>query len=441
MRSIVLLLLATLSPAFAGDFKAGAVKVDITPPPGQQLEGFFDRTAPAKGTLDPLFARILVLETAKERLAIVTLDLCRSFGPASLAQLREMTSKSSGIVHLLVSATHTHSGPVVLDEYDRTPEWESEALRRIAGGIEKAHRGAVDARLGAGYGQADAGYNRRLVRKDGTVEMIWENPERKPMGPVDRTVGILRIDAANGRPIAVVVNHALHPVVFGVANLEYSADFPAVVTRTVESALGEPAVCLYLQGACGNINPYYADVARENDPPAKREWVGGTIGKEAARVAKEIRTADLKEPGIRVAEDTLTFRQRWDPERFRAETIKAFGPQAFETFFPKIESEYRLAVSTIMIGPRIAIMSMPGEPFVEFQMQWKERCPLPDAFFAGYANGYYGYFPTIQAASEGGYGASDSVTWIEPGAGERMLDRALIRLYEMLGRFRDTPGR
>ena len=98
-----------------------------------------------------------------------------------------------------------------------------------------------------------------------------------------------------------------------------------------------------------------------------------------------------------------------------------------------------MSVTTLLINKRIAFMTMPGEPFVDFQVNWRGRCPAPDAFFLGYANGYYGYFPTIHAASEGGYGTASATTWVEVGAGERMVDHAIVRTYEMLGRLSDMP--
>ena len=76
---------------------------------------------------------------------------------------------------------------------------------------------------------------------------------------------------------------------------------------------------------------------------------------------------------------------------------------------------------------------------MDFQLDWRNRCPVPDAFFLGYTNGYFDYLPTIQAASEGGYGAGDSNTYLEVGAGERMVNHALSRVYEMVGRLVDTP--
>jgi hypothetical protein len=249
--------------------------------------------------------------------------------------------------------------------------------------------------------------------------MIWENPERKPTpGPVDPRVAVLRIDDKLGHPIAIVVNHALHPVVFGVNGLVYSADFVGPLTKTVESSFGGSTVCLFVQGADGDINPYDADVPPDQDPVGKRDRVGGILAKETVRVAKEIRTIAPPVPRIQVMEDTLTFHGRW------AASAKI---------------DYLLPISAILINRQIALISMPGEPFVEFQTRWRERCPVADCIFAGYANGYFAYFPTIRAAAEGGYGSADSETWVEPGAGERMLDLATIRIYELLGQLRPVP--
>ena len=74
--------------AKSAPLKAGVAKVDITPPTGVLMWGYFDRLTPSKATLDPLYARVLVLEAGETRLALVALDLGRTFGPASLAHPR-----------------------------------------------------------------------------------------------------------------------------------------------------------------------------------------------------------------------------------------------------------------------------------------------------------------------------------------------------------------
>jgi len=425
--------------------KAGVAKVDITPPTGVLMWGYFDRLTPSKATLDPLYARVLVLEVGETRLALVALDLGRAFGPASLARLREAARKSSGISYLVVVASHTHAGPVIQDEYPagQVPAWETADLEKIEAAIDEARAHAVEARLGADRGVAYIGYNRRRVNPDGTVTMFWSNPTKVPTSPIDPTVSVLRVDTADGKPLAVLVNYACHPVVFGADNLEYSADFPGVMTATVESQLeqagGTKPLCFFLQGAPGDINPYYATISRQQDTVKWRDWTGQRLGEEAARVAKSIRTEPVADPSLQFVEDTLNFRLRWNLDKFRQALLAAYGPEIFKNYAPLIKPEIAMPVTTLLIDHRIAFMTMPGEPFVDFQINWRDRCPAPDAFFLGYANGYYGYFPTIRAASEGGYGTASATTWVEVGAGERMVDRAIVRTYEMLGRLNDMP--
>src|SRR2546427_4095522 len=89
----VLLMLTEQSAAGAATLRGAAAKVEITPPPGIEMWGYSDRKGPATGTLDPLYARVLVLGEAKNVLALVTLDLGRPFGPASLARLQDVTPK------------------------------------------------------------------------------------------------------------------------------------------------------------------------------------------------------------------------------------------------------------------------------------------------------------------------------------------------------------
>jgi neutral/alkaline ceramidase-like enzyme len=450
MKAAALSLMVGFSAAgaSAAGLRAGAAKVDITPPTGLPMWGYFDRKTPSQGTLDPLYARVLVLEAGDPdqsgqvvRLALVALDLGRTFGPPEIAQLRERAKSASGISYVLVAASHTHAGPVILDEYEpgKTPAWESADLEKIANAIKEAATHLVSARLGSGYGETTIGYNRRRVNPDGTVTMFWRNPTRVPTAPVDSVVSVLRVDTEDGTPLAILVNYACHPVIFGADNLQYSADYPGVMTQTVEKEFDGKPLCIFLQGAPGDINVYDATTPLEQDAVRFRDSTGIQLGREAARVAKTVRTEDSADSSIQFVEDTMTFHLRWDHEKLRGALLAAFGPDFLKNYAPHILQEYPLPVATLLINKHIALMTMPGEPFVEFQMNWRDRSPASDAFFLGYANGYYGYFPTIQAATEGGYGAASSTTWIEVGAGEKMVNHALVRLYELMGRLTDMP--
>ena len=433
------------APAFgATAMRAGVARADITPPAGELMWGYEDRRQPATGTIDPLYARVLVLDAgtdaAPQRLALVTLDLGRSFGPGSLARLREAVKRKSHIACLLVAASHTHSAPVIKDEYrSGPPAWEQAALDKIAQAVAEATGSLQPVRIGAGTGSAYIGHNRLRVNADGSVSWFERNPTRIPTAPVDPTLTVLRIDRPDGTPLAVLTNYACHPVVFGSDNLRYSADFPGVMNRVVEQALGGHAASFFLQGAPGDINPYHAVTKLEEDAIGRRDWTGETLGKEAARVAQEIHTSNVESPSINFRESTMTVRLRWDIDRFRAALEKFLGPDGLEVYGVRITPEIQLPVTTVLIDKDIALMTMPGEPFVDFQTNWRDRCPVPHALLLGYTNGYNGYFPTIAAASRGGYGAASASTWVEPGAGERIVDNAVARVYEMLGKLSDLP--
>jgi neutral ceramidase len=436
---ILIMLMAPIRGAGAV-MKAGVARADITPPPGVQMWGYFDRLSPAQGTIDPLYARVLVLEEGDKRMALVDLDLGRTFGPKSLQQLQEAVRQSSGINWLLVDAIHTHAGPVIMDQYFAgAPSWEKTALSRIEQAIQQASQAAVPVRLGTGYGVAYIGYNRRRVNPDGTVTMLWNNTARVPTAPVDPVVTVLRVDRLDETPLAILVNYACHPVTFGPDDLEYSADFPGVMCKLVGQSLPGHPLCFFLQGAPGDINVYDAGTPVKDGAVARRDWAGDRLGHEVVRVAKRIRTAEDPDPSLQFAEDDLPFRLRWDADKFRLETLQEIGQKSFQIYSPPIRARMELPVTTALINKRIAIMGMPGEPFVQFQMSWRASCPTEDCLFLGYTNGYFGYFPTIEAATEGGYGAANATTWVQVGAGERMLDHALIKVYQMLGRLQDAP--
>lgn len=439
--AIIALLLASGLSVKAAEMRASVAKVDITPPLGTRMWGYFDRLQGATGILDPLYARVLVLEAGGKRLAYVDLDLGRTFGPASLDRLRTTASQDSKIDDLIVQATHTHAGPVILDAYPNgPPAWEADDLKRIGAAIHEAAGRLVPVRLGVGYGAAYIGYNRRHVDPDGSISMLWSNATQAPTYPVDPLMAVLRIDQMDGQPLAILVNYAAHPVTFGSDDLRYSADFPGVMCKVVEQAFGGKPLAFFAQGADGDINVFDAGTPINLDVIGRRDWAGETLGKAAISTAQQIRTTPDPDPSIDFADDPLTLELRWDAEKFRKETLRELGPEAFQIFAPTIEETMKLPVTTALINQKIAIVGMAGEPFVDFQTDLRAKCPVQDCFFLGYTNGYYGYFPTIKAASEGGYGAVSTTTWIQVGGGEQMENFALIQIYRMLGRLQDAPN-
>jgi neutral ceramidase len=437
--------LCLAGPLQAASLKAGASRVEITPPIGLPMYGFANRKGPSDGIRDPLYARVLVLEAGEQRMALVVLDLGTVFPPAWIKQLRATARQRDGIGYVLVAATHTHSGPSPRAEASSpgTPDWTTPVLEKVSQAIDDAHQHAVAARLGVGYGVAYIGHNRLRVEPNGSVTWFERNLTKVPTAPVDPTVTVLRVDSAEGKPLAILVNYACHPVVFGSDNREYSADYPGVMIRTVEQAFGNPGggqpTVFFLQGGDGDINPYYAVTPLEQDAVKMRDWTGETLGRVAARVAEGVRTKDVPDASLDFAEDVLDFHLRWNVAKLRAVLLKSWGPQAVAALDRREREGLHLPVAAVLINKRIALATMPGEPFVDYQIEWRQRCPVADCLFMGYSNGDFGYFPTLRMATLGGYGAANVATYVEVGAGARMLDHALIKIYEFLGRLSDTP--
>lgn len=438
----VLCLLLSTAVAQGRELRAGVARVDITPPPGIELWGYSDRKGPATGTLDPLFARVLVLSDGEKKIGLVTLDLGRTFDGVLMNAVRERVRNSYKIEQVFFCASHTHSGPVISDFYPdgKLPAWQTGALEKIGAALEEAARQMVPARIGTGFGKVYIGHNRRLINPDGTVKMFWRNETKIQTSPVDPTVGVIRVDAANGNPIAILVNYACHPVVFGPDNLRYSADYPGAMARSVESAFPGSPICFFLQGAPGDINPYMDKTPLLKNADQVMLNTGAQLGQEVTQVAKSVRTAESDQPTLKANLDVLSFKLRWDRDKVLAALPQLVGEATAKRYAKMLSEAIEAPVMTFLINDEIALVGMPGEPFVDFQIDLRSRSPVRSNFFVGYSNGYVAYFPTIRAAAEGGYGANSITTLVEVGAGERMLDRAIITLYKMLGKFKDTPS-
>src|SRR4029077_16744936 len=158
---------------------------------------------------------------------------------------------------------------------------------RMVAAIQEAARRLVPARIGTGWGQTFIGFNRRYLRLDGSVQMFWRNETKiSTTFPVDPTVGVIRFDRADGSPLAILVHYSCHPVVLGPENLDYSPDYPGEMRRYVEQQLG--GMAFFLQGAPGDINPYYDKTTLIEDAVALMKETGRKLGAEAVRIAKLI---------------------------------------------------------------------------------------------------------------------------------------------------------
>jgi hypothetical protein len=436
MRAFILLL--TTSVGLAADLRVGVAKADLDPPLGIPMAGY-GAARFAKGTLDPLEARVLAVSDGNRTIALVTLDLCFTFDEKAMDQIR--ADVRPVVSEVIFHASHTHSGPT----YSEAPQALQHAVPRISAAIRSAAQAMVPASIGNGWGQTYIGFNRRYLEPNGTLQMFWRNETKVTTTfPVDPTVGVIRIDRRDGTPLAVLVNYACHPVVLGPDSFNYSADYPGEMRRVIEQELGGNAMAFFLQGAPGDINPYYDKTPLIEDAVGVMKETGRKLALEALRVARTIRTAVPENPRIQTKTVVLDVANRWNREKLEA-AVKAHYPETSGIARRLVVQNMRMPVTTFVLDlgspdRDLAFVGFPGEPFVEFQMQLRAKSPLPNSFFLGYTNGYFAYLPTIAAAVRGGYGANSTVNPSAVGTGERMLDTGLISIYELLGMLGDKPG-
>src|SRR5262249_18450272 len=237
----------------------------------------------------------------------------------------------------------------------------------------------------------------------------------------------------SGKPIAHVVNFAAHPTMIDARVLKFSADYPGALAGLVEKETGAP--CLFLQGAAGDLS---ANPGEHRGP----EKFGAALGREALALAKPIRCTVPAQPTLQVQEDDFRFSSRVNHSSpvIRAAFVAAF----FRGIVDFYEREYRDGIrphlTTALLDGRIGIVGASGEFFCGHALSLKRRARLEHVLFLGYCNDYQQYFPTIEAAAEGGYGADPKVAAVEVGAGEKMIDGAVIHLYKMRGRLPDLKG-
>jgi neutral ceramidase len=430
MRKTILLcllpsLLTPLSARTAEELQAGSASVDITPPVGFAMWGYAARKdQPSLGVRDPLRARALVLATGDKRIALVSLDLGRAPTRASMAAIHQRL-KRAGIEHIFLVASHTHHGPVL--ELDNWPSEKNSYVHQLEGKlvdvILNAAKSLKPARLGIASKQTKLNRNRHSKRDDASV---------------DRELLVLRVEDKDGKPIAHAVNFAAHPTLRDIAERKFSADYPGALADLVEKETNAP--CLFLQGAAG-------DLSANKLGGGGADGFGQALGREVLALAKDIHCTAGRAGGVNplvmeTREDDFTFKPRLDLSNpfVRLTLSQAFFPELIAFY----EREYREGVRThltvALLGRHIGFVGISGEFFCGHALSLKRRARLDHLFFLGYCNDYQQYFPTIEAASEGGYGTLPPVSSAEIGAGERIMDHALIHLYQMRGQLLDRPA-
>lgn len=413
--------------------QAGVARAAITPPPGLDLIGYIARRNPSTGVRDPLYARALVLDDGRRQIALISCDLL-GFSREFVADTRTRITLATDIPgpQVMLTATHTHAGPATMFLQgcgDPDPDYITQLQEWLADLARQAQTARQPATLAVGKGSSVAGVHNR----------------RTPGDVVDPAVEVLRVDRADGAPLAIVVNYACHPTCLPAENTLISADYPGHVCAEVEAATG--AICLFLTGAIGDVGP----VRRGDDcleeigqavadavlaalpgcvPPAD-PWLD-TEGDTLA-----LPLSPLPSRGALLADRELYLQQALDAEA-RGQPAQARIARAMVDWTERIldlEPEGRrqkvvyAELETLHLG-KLTLVGAPGELFVELGLQIKAAGRDAPVMVVGFANDNVGYIPARRAYPQGGYEIDEAYKYygypavLAPEAGELIVATA-----------------
>jgi neutral ceramidase len=400
--SVLILLITIISGlqitrAQAGRFRASVVKIDITPGEPQMLLGYQARKS--TGVHDHIYHRIIVLDDGTTQFFLVSSDICE-FSPSQYDRIATLLKQQLGIkpLNLWWATTHTHSAPEVGppglgaaflgDRFKHEFDADYQALveRTMIEGIKEGLQKLSPARLGIGWGFSQANINRRAIDIDGKAS-LGLNPD----GPVDRRIGLLRLDKEDGTPLALIANYPIHGTVLSGDNLEISGDAPGIVSEYVEEKIGVPLV--FINGAMGNLAPIYSVYP---DPES------GHLGQFRVLLGDRILAANRMISTT--TNDVTLFTGSLIVETPRKAGMNWTSDLGDYTRTTKTgENMVKIPIRFLKINDNVAIWSAPLELFCEISNEIRDSSPFPFTFYFGLTNGWLGYLLPESEFKYGGY--------------------------------------
>jgi hypothetical protein len=459
VAALMMIMVELLSaPIAAGEPRAGVAAVDITPPPGLPLAGYYHERR-AAGVLDPLFCRALVLESAGTRAALVTLDLIEV--PRAVTDAaRVAIARDGGPAgpQVLLSATHTHTAPVLAwpGQAGAIPGNASPAVQdyttalpeKIAACVRQAMENLQPAHLSVARARCDGlTFNRRYILRDGSVG--WNpgklNPDIvRPAGPSDPEVGVLYVEkpGATGpaQAFATYVNFAMHTDTTG--GDRFSADWPGALARVLAGYHGAGHHTQVGLGACGNLNHLDFAWPWPQSGAAEQHRIATILGAAVFLAYKHLQplppaplrgrsaTVELELPAV-TAEEVAAARQTIaaTPDDRSGNFMKLVRARRVLDVAAREGRPLRAEVQVIAWGRELAWVGLPGEVFAELGLAIKQRSPFPHTFVVSLANENIGYIPDRRSYLEGNYEPESARC--AAGSGEKLVEAAMKLLAEL----------
>ncbi len=397
---------------------AGSAAVDFTPEPGHVLQGHAG-SPPSHTVLYPLEARSIVFADGDVKVGICSIDII-GVEPTIVQRVRNRVSEATGIPedHLMIACSHTHCAPASIATLGMAPDpaFLQSAEDAMVQSLTDAANRLEPITLGLGCGSASFNINRRSPTP---LEGIDTDMSLNYGGVVDRRARLLRVDKADGSPLAVLFHYSCHPTTRGGGSGEISPDYPGIARARIEQALGCHA--LYMPGCFGNIRPAIIDHETGGFGNATHEQLdacGHELGDAVATAADYVRTCDAAGLRASVATLSLKYGDTWPIEELQSIVDDVDNPRASfmlpwakgvleliaNDAMPKVTDDSHM--QHMRIGP-LSIITIPGELVQEIGHAIEKSCaPMTDAddvWSTAYTNDMLGYITTQRQKSEGGY--------------------------------------
>ena len=434
-------------------YRVGLARVCITPDEPLWLAGYGGRNRPSEGVLDDLYAQALAIEDAGGRRALLLcVDLCSLRTPTVNQVCREIGDRT-GLKRnqILVSLSHTHSGPAVdladgglysipADDYRKLTAYTEKVKAHLVDLSEAALGDLAPAELAFGVGSATFFENRRRLDAQGRYAGMAPNPRNH----VDRDVPVLRVGAPGGDVRGLVFGAACHNVTLGGNSYKISADYAGFSRTHIESEL--PGVqAMFVTGCGADANPEPRSTADQE------EWTkrhGQSLGNEVLKVISgpmrpitgplgtEFAFVDLS---LQKALSREELEQEQGPYRVYQKGLMLAALDRGET----LPTKFAAPISVWQFGDCLTLVGLPEETVSEYVPLLKRALGIEGLWTAGYCNDVSGYLPTVKIQDEGGYECrglfGPDIGWFAPEA-EREVIEAVCRLAQKVGRKSPPPS-
>ncbi len=433
MKKLLFVWVMLGSAAWGADFKAGVARRDITPALPIWMSGYAARTKPAEGVVVPLWAKALAIEDGRgSRAVIVTTDVIGL--PHEISDVvASRVYKQYGInrSRLLLSSSHTHSGPVIWPGirvmFNFSPEDYRLAelyAQKLTDDLVRVVGEAVDdlspAQLSVGHGKAGFAVNRRQTA-DGKVR-IGVNPQ----GPVDPDVPVLRVTGPDGKLRALLFGYACHNTTLGGDFYRISGDYAGFAQIELEKLHpGATAMFMILCGADQNPNPRGTLEHAMNYGKALAEAVEGALAGRLRPVKPPLR-ADYTEINLEFAPHTrATFEEEAkNPDPFRQRRARLML-KAYDEGKPERSIAY--PIQGLRFNKDFTLVALGGEVVVDYALRLKKEYPRENLIVAGYSNDVMCYIPSLRILKEGGYEPVESMIYYgHPGPFNANVEETVI---------------